>query len=325
MGKLKKYNCRGESRMTLATEIRHSPDENIAFGVLFATLRSGKWIIIAVTFMFSVIGVSWAWYNPNVYRASALLAPVEGDGGAGFGMQLGCLASFAGVSIGQDDSNKILIAKEILQSEAFLTDFIHKHHLEIPLMAGAGWDMALEEWIYDRDVYNPETGRLAVEEGKNLASMGWGPIKKFRENHLSVTENNDTGMITVSVKSLSPIAAKNWTKWLVRDINEYMREWDLKEAEANIKCLKKKLQDSSNAITQPGFYQLLKSETRTVMLASIQKEYFFQTVDPAVVPHEESEPTRALIVLSSAMLGGVLSILAVFIRSFTNKPEASGS
>jgi subunit length determinant Wzz-like protein/putative tyrosine kinase-like protein len=302
--------------MTQAPETQHCADDEIDVRELFATLWRGKWIIIIVTLMFAVAGASYALYKPNIYQASALLAPTEGDGGAGLGGQLGGLASLAGVNISQDGSNKVVIAKEILQSRAFLTDFIQRHHLEIPLMATIGWNMEREEWIYDRDVYNPETDQWAMNERQSLAPTEWHMVKKFRGNHLSVSENNDNGMVTVSVKSLSPLAAKNWTEWLVRDINEHMRKRDVQEAEASISYLEEKLQDTNIAGMRKVFYQLIESETRTVMLANAQKEYVFQTVDPAVVPQEKSEPKRALIVVIATMVGGMLSILTVLIRSF---------
>jgi LPS O-antigen subunit length determinant protein (WzzB/FepE family) len=141
-------------------------------------------------------------------------------------------------------------------------------------------------------------------------------VKKFKGDHLSVSENNDNGMVTLSVKSLSPFAAKNWTEWLVRDINEHMRKRDVQEAEARINYLEEKLRDTNITGMQQVFYQLIESETRTVMLANARKEYVFQTVDPAVVPQEKSEPKRAMIVVVATMLGGGGAVLIVFMISF---------
>lgn len=233
--------------------------------------------------------------------------------------QLGGLASLAGVNLGGGSANKTAIAKEILQSRAFLSDFIHRHNLKVPLMAPKGWSMERDEWIYDRDIYDPATGEWMMEERKSLEPTDWDMVKKLREEHLSVSENKDNGMVTVSVKSLSPTAAKAWTDWLVRDINEHMRKRDVEEAEASISYLEKKLEDTSIAGMQQVFYQLIENETRTVMLANAQREYVFQTVDPAVVPQEKTEPKRALVAVVATLLGGMLSIFIVFIRSFVKK------
>ena len=293
----------------------YMPDDEIDLRELFATFWAGKWLILAITILFAAGGVAYAISKPDIYQASALLAPESGNGGSRLGGQLGGLASLAGVNIGQDGSSKTVIAREVLQSRAFLTDFIHRHDLAVPLMATKGWNEQREEWIYNRDAYNLKEGEWETyENGASLKPTDWDLVKKFK-SHLSVSDNKDNGMVTVSVKSQSPIAAKQWTDWLVKDINEHMRAQDIDEAEASIEYLQAKLNETSIAGMQQVFYQLIESETRTVMLANAQKEYVFKTVDPAVVPQEKSEPKRSLIAIVAAMLGAMLSLLVVFIRA----------
>lgn len=303
--------------MNQVTEHQHVQDDEIDLRELFATLWRGKWIVISITFVFAVAGVAYALYKPNIYEASALLAPTE-DGAGGLSSmvgQLGGLASLAGVNLGSGDSTKTVIAREILRSRAFLTNFIHRHSLKVPLMATKGWDIERGEWVYDRDIYNPETGEWAVEDGETLNPSDWDMVEEFRESHLSVSENKENGMVTVSVKNLSPLAAKDWTDWLVQDINEHMRKRDIEEAEARISYLEEKLNETSISGMQQVFYQLIESETRTVMLANAQNEYVFQTVDPAVIPQEKSEPSRAVICIVATILGGMLGVFVVFVRA----------
>jgi hypothetical protein len=141
------------------------------------------------------------------------------------------------------------------------------------LLGTAGWNLRESRWTYDLEVYNPDTEKWGLDdEGQSLKPTDWDLVKTFKGNHLSVSENSDNGMITVSVKSQSPIAAKNWAEWLVRDINEHMRDQDIEEAEASIDYLESKLNETSIAGMQQVFYQLIESETRTVMLANAQKE-----------------------------------------------------
>lgn len=101
-------------------------------------------------------------------------------------------------------------------------------------------------------------------------------------------------MLTVKLKSLSPPVAKEWADLLIKDINEHMRQQDVQDAEARIAYLEEKLNETNIAGMQQVFYQLIESETRTVMLANAQNEYVFKTVDPAVVPQEkvnQNEPS----------------------------------
>lgn len=302
--------------MSQTPEQHTYPDDEIDLRELFSILWRGKWLIVVSTIVFGAAGIFYALQKPNVYQASALLAPSQSEGGSQIGGQLSGLASLAGVNLGGGDANKTTIAKEVLQSRAFLTDFIHRYKLEAPLIAAEGWSQNAEEWSYDREVYNPENGEwLADDEGQSQKPTDWDLVKTFREQ-LSVSENKDNGMITVSIKSMSPQAAKNWVSWLVRDINEHMREQDVKEAEASVAYLEAKLRETNIAGMQQVFYQLIEQETRTIMLANAQQEYVFKTVDPAVAPQEKSEPKRALIAVLAIMLGGMLGVFIVFVRAF---------
>jgi len=304
--------------MNQTPDPQNYPDDEIDLRELFVTLWSGKWIIILFTIVFAAGGVFYALSKPDIYQSSVLLAPTQGGGGAGgLSGQLGGLASLASISLGGGGSNQTAMAKAVLQSRAFLADFIHRHNLSIPLMATEAWDMKSEKWIINREVYNPETGEwLTNEQGESLKPTDWDMVKKFKGGYLSLTNDGETGMVTLNIKSQSPPVAKEWAEKLVHDINEHMREQDVKEAEARIYFLEGKLQETNIAGMQQVFYQLIESETRTVMLANAQQEYVFKTIDPAVAPQEKSEPKRALIAIVATMLGGMLGVFTVFIIAF---------
>jgi uncharacterized protein involved in exopolysaccharide biosynthesis len=310
--------------MTQTPDPQHYPDDEIDLRELFATLWAGKWLIILITVIFAAGGVAYALYKPDIYQSSVLLAPTYGGGASGLGGQLGGLASLAGVNIGQDNSSNTAIAKEVLQSRAFLASFINRHELAVPMLGTVGWSIRENRWIYDREVYNPDTEEWGRDDdGESLKPTDWDLVKKFKEAHLSVSQNDENGMVTIAIKSQSPVVAQQWAQWLVRDINEHMRNQDIEEAEASIGYLEGKLNETNIAGMQQVFYQLIESETRTVMLANAQKEYVFKTVDPAVVPQEKSEPKRALIAVVATMLGGMLSIFIVFIRAFVKNGKES--
>jgi LPS O-antigen subunit length determinant protein (WzzB/FepE family) len=91
-----------------------------------------------------------------------------------------------------------------------------------------------------------------------------------------------------------------------------MSKEDISTSEAHIAYLEGKLEEASITGIQQVFFQLIKSETRTVMLTNAQPEYVFKTVDPAVAPQDKSEPKRALIVELAVMLGGMRCVFCVF-------------
>ncbi|MDO6823295.1 Wzz/FepE/Etk N-terminal domain-containing protein [Marinobacter sp. 1_MG-2023] len=306
-----------EKHIPHVMERPHYSDDEIDLRELFAILWRGKWIITLFVIIFASAGVFYALSKPNIYQSSVLLAPAQDEGGSGISGQLGGLASLAGISLGGGGSNQTVIAKEVLQSRAFLTDFIHRHNLIIPLMATDTWDVENEKWLIDREVYNPETGEwLTNDEGESLEPTDWDMVKQFKQSHLSLSTNEDIGMLTLSIKSQAPPVAKEWAEKLVHDINEHMRAQDVDEAETRIAYLERKLGETNIAGMQQVFYQLIESETRTVMLANAQSEYIFKTLDPAVIPQEKSEPKRALIAIVATMLGGMLGVFTVILVAF---------
>ena len=70
-------------------------DDEIDLRELFAVLWAGKIKIIFITAIFAVASVIYALSVPNQYKATALLAPAQSDGGGLSGAlgQLGGLAS----------------------------------------------------------------------------------------------------------------------------------------------------------------------------------------------------------------------------------------
>ena len=67
---------------------------------LFLVLWAGKWLIGGISALAAAVSIGVALILPNIYTASALLAPAEQSGG-GLSMmqQFGGLASLAGVPL----------------------------------------------------------------------------------------------------------------------------------------------------------------------------------------------------------------------------------
>jgi uncharacterized protein involved in exopolysaccharide biosynthesis len=293
----------------------YAADDEIDLFELLQTLWRGKWLIIAVTFLFAAAGVAYALWLPNIYQAQALLAPVKQEEAPRISGQLGALAGLAGVSLGGSVGNQATLAKEILRSRSFIGEFIHRHQLAPQLAAVSGWNASTGEWVYDTEKYDLQTGQWhSDKDGKSFLPTEWELVKDFREI-LAISESKDTGMVTVSIKSRNPVAARDWVSWLVRDVNETMRQRDIAESQRRIEYLEDKIRETSISGMQQVFFQLIESETRTVMLANVQPEYVFTTVDPPVIPEEKSEPKRALICILATLAGGMIAVMLVFVQA----------
>lgn len=299
-------------------------DDEIDLAELWHAIWSGKLLIIIISAVFAISSVLYAINQPNIYKATTLLAPTSDQGGASglakMAGQFGGLASLAGINLGGGGTDKTGLALEVLKSRVFLESFIDKHQLLVPLMAAKNWDLNSNTLIINNDVYN-ETTKTWVREvkaPKKPEPSPWQAYKAFKDI-LSITTDKESGMIILAIEHYSPEIATQWLKWLVNDINSTMREQDKIEAQNSIDYLTKKLQETQLSDMQTVFYQLIEEQTKTIMLAEVSKEYVLKTIDPANAPEEKAKPKRALIVVLGTMLGGILSVLIVLIRYFTNK------
>ena len=91
------------------------------------------------------------------------------------------------------------------------------------------------------------------------------------------------------------------------------------EAEKSIQYLKQQIANTSLADLQVMFFELIQSQTETVMLAEVRPEYVFKTIDPAVVPELKSKPRRAIICILGTLLGGVIAVGIALIRYFLDQ------
>ena len=88
-----------------------------------------------------------------------------------------------------------------------------------------------------------------------------------------------------------------------------MKTRDQNDAIRNITYLKSQLEKTPVADMQKVFYQLIEDQTKTLMLAEVNQEYVFKTLDPAVVAEEKLKPKRALIVVLGTLLGTLFGVV----------------
>jgi uncharacterized protein involved in exopolysaccharide biosynthesis len=302
-------------------------EDEIDLKELFMVLWSGKWLISAFTGVSAIASVVIALMLPNIYSANALLAPAEQAGGgmSGLMQQYGGLASLAGVSLpGGEDGSRAQLGIQLMKSRAFIGDFVERHDILPELMAVEAWDAGSGDIVFDGESYDAasKTWVREVEPPKSAAPSAQEAHKEISEI-LGVSQDKQTGYVTVSVDHQSPLVAAQWVNWLVEDVNAAVKAQDVAEAEKSIEYLREQVTNTSLADLQAVFFDLIQSQTETVMLAEVRQEYVFKTIDPAVAPEEKSKPSRALICVLGTLLGGMLGVVIVLIRHYArSEPDA---
>ncbi|WP_163929989.1 Wzz/FepE/Etk N-terminal domain-containing protein [Paraferrimonas sp. SM1919] len=310
--------------MTNTEQPTYKPeDDEIDLGELFAAIWQGKLLILAITAVFAVAGVLFALSKPNIYKSEALLAPSQAESSmSGMAAKFGGLASLAGINLGGGGAtDNTQLALQVIKSRKFFEYFLTKHEIKPELMAWDKWDPYSQVLSFDPDVYNPTTKQWLREA--NFPRQSEPSLQEshevFIKNHFNVSQDKETGLVTISIEHISPVVARTWAQRLVQDINWVMKERTKAETSKNISYLEQQLAKTTIAEMQTVFYQLIEEQTKQLMLAETNDDFVFKTIDPAVVPELKSGPKRALICVLAVLLGGMLSVAIVLVRYFANK------
>ena len=301
-------------------------DDEIDLKELFMVLWLGKWLITAITGLAAVTSVVVALMLPNIYTANALLAPAEQSGGgmSALMQQYGGLASLAGVSLpGGEDGSRAQLGMQLMRSRAFIADFVERRDILPELMAVDSWDAGSGQIVFDPESYDAASKTWVREvEAPKLPTPSTQEAHKAFSELLGVSQDKQTGYVTVAIEHQSPVVAAQWVNWLVEDVNAAVKTQDVTEAEKSIEYLREQVTNTSLADLQAVFFDLIQSQTETVMLAEVRPEYVFKVIDPAVAPEEKSKPSRALICVLGTLLGGMLGVVIVLVRHYARSdPE----
>ncbi|MDA9878093.1 Wzz/FepE/Etk N-terminal domain-containing protein [Luminiphilus sp.] len=298
----------------------HQYDDEIDLKELFGVLWAGKILIIAITAIFAIGSVLVALSIPNQYKATAVLAPAQADGGglsSALG-QLGGLASLAGVSIGAGESTESQIAQEIMKSWSFIESFIAENNLEVEVYAAEGWSKSSRELKIDDDVYDVNAQAWLLEDGDTgelRPPTSWELFERFDEM-LSVSQDTKTGLVSVSIEYYSPQIAKDWLDLYMASINKHMQARQVAKVSRNISYLEAQITKTSITEMREVFYTIIEEQTKNKMVAEASPDYAFVAVSSSMVPEQKSKPSRALICILGTIFGAVLATLLVLVRHY---------
>ena len=288
----------------------NSLDNEIDLAELFSIIWNKKIFISIFTSIAALISVLYALYLPNIYTSSSLLAPTTEDNS--LSSQLGSfsgLAGLAGVSLPAGTiSNSQIAVKRIESFEFFSKYFLPNIKLE-DLMAVDEWDAKNNTVVYDDSEFNSTSNEWSRKPSDQKA------YKEYKRA-LSISQEELTGLVYLSMKHKSPVVAQNWVDTIIYNINECMREIDKQDAQNSIDFLNESLKNTNSQSIKVVFAKLMESQMQTLMLASSNDAYVFKTINSPIVPEDKSSPSRALICILGTLLGGILSILIVLFRNF---------
>jgi uncharacterized protein involved in exopolysaccharide biosynthesis len=301
-----------------------SVNEEIDLIQLIQVLMGGKWIILSITTIASILVVIYSLSLPNIYKSEALLSPVTLQKGlAGAVQNFSGLASLAGINLPSEgtDSNASK-ALEKVGSLSFFQEQILPNIFVPDLLAVESWSRGENVINYDNEIYDSETGSWTREIAahQNPEPSVQESFRAFGE-HIGINKDLKTGFIKLSVKHQSPFVAQAWAELIVSKINAFYKDKDREEAEASVSYLNTQISQTNYAEIREVISQLLQQQTQKLTLIEANDYYVFEYIDPPAVMERKAEPMRAMICIIGAILGGLLGCIIVLFRHY--RPFAS--
>ena len=188
-------------------------------------------------------------------------------------------------------------------------------------MAVKSWDPKSNTLIFNNDIYDTSSNTWIRDYSypqQQIPSAQESHLV-FKKNHLNLIEDKKSGFIKISIKHQSPYIAKEWTELVVNEINNFYRQKDKLESEKAANYLNKQISLTGLSEIKEVLAQLLQEETKKLALIEANQYYVFDYIDPPATMERKSEPNRLLICILSLILGGVLSVISVFVRHYAFK------
>lgn len=263
-----------------------------------------RWLMLAFVLVFGLVGIAYSFIATEWYVAETVLIPVSTSSMGNLAGQLGnlsLLTSLAGINLkeGGDTAESL----GVLRSQDFARQFIEQQNL-LHVLLWNQWDAKAGRWKESNPRRQPD-----IRDA----------IRYFDRNVLSVMQDRETALVTVSIRWKDPVQAATWANIIVDQLNAQMRARALAEGEANIEFLDKEVTTATQMSVRAAISQLIETELQKVMVARSNREFAFRVIDHAAVPKYRAWPKRGIVAILGVLAGGLGGLLAVFINELLKR------
>lgn len=265
---------------------------------LVALMVRSRTLLLGMLLLGGCVGLGISYLMRDIYRAQAMVAPVEQNaGGAASALksQFGGLAALAGIDLGAAGSRRAEWYAT-LASPGFARDYIVRNNL-MPILFYKSWDPMAQRW-------RPDRKKPKLEDG----------VKKFTEDVVTLAEDKKTGIVTVTVEWYSPELAARWANGMIDTVNERLRGQATRTAQQSIEFLNQELAKTTVVDLRAAIYRLIESQVNNQMVANVQREYAFRFIDVAVPPESRARPKRVVMAIVGSVIGLFLGFTVMLLR-----------
>lgn len=301
--------------MKTKTFVIEENNTNITTFDLFEVLYNKKMQLILVALITSLITYTFLLFVPNKYTASTLLAVNDLSAGPQQDT-LGLIAGIGNAATGTLEKK----AEALLTSKSFFMNFANKRNMVIPLVASNNWNETENLINTDYGAFN----YLALSENELTQNNNYLLNSKlmhsayidWRKTILKVKSDKFTGFYSVSITHHSPHLARDTLKWLIEDINDAMRNLQIRQSDRALTSLENELAKNNLPEIKNVVSDLIRENIQRKTLASSAEDYVFTVLDPPYKPEYPTSPQKLLITIVSVFIVFLLNVSIIFFKFF---------
>jgi hypothetical protein len=260
-------------------------------------LIASRWLLLAATLTAAALSAWMAWKSPYLYHAGAKVSVVDIEDPGGVSPDdrrasevLTLVEHGFVMGTTRDNYNEVMLAR--LRSRSFTMHFLDTHNI-YRFFYPDHWSEEQQSWIGE---FEPDRGEI---------------FTRFRDEVRAIDVDEETDIVTVSMRWPEPLLPKELANLYVQTFNEFMRGRTMDEVARKQAFLEEKLRQSDLVDIQQSIYRLIEAQTAIAMLANAREEYVLEVIDPAARPYRSVTMSRKKKTLVGAIVGLLLTTFAV--------------
>ncbi len=262
----------------------------------------------------SLLTVIVVLFIPNTYRSHATLSSKSDDGigSSSIASALGSISSFAGINVSSQSSASTKdIALESIKSYTFFRELYKNDKFLVNLLAVEGFEN--DQSLIDLRKYDVNNNK-------------WVGLKPHPQEAYDVflkkviiNEDAFKPIITISVLSRSPYAAKEMNDLILSEIDKFIKVKDVDESKKAIKYLEEEISKTRVPDVKDALSNMITQYMSKILTSEKSDSYVFNIIDQPYAPIEKYKPKRAIICIQVFIIFLFLELLLLYISFAINK------
>ena len=293
-------------------------DDEIDLRELFAALWDGKLLIFIVTCAVFLFSSAYLHVAERSYTVSVTLRPTEEQSSAGGNLGgLGGIASLAGVQLPSGGATEFITFQAMLKSQEVASRLFADENLIQRLFAGE-WDESRKSFLQPittlgnvKRMLKP----LLTGEGQSAyIAPNAARLAKTLAEDLSVSEDQTSGMLKLSMESAKPKLASDLMLALIRETDGFLKERFVISGSDALRFYQQKISKARSREHREALAKLIATEEQKLMLATREGPFVVEIMMGPDQSLRPTSPKSSLVLALGLVLGLFLGAAVVLLR-----------